>query len=69
MSSLPTSAFPIASHALPLTVAAVLLEGPEGIVLYVRGDDGRLTQLPITHDALRDMAALATGTLTRPAAH
>ena len=52
--------------ALPPTVAAALLEGPRGVVLHLRADDGGLTQMPLTRDALREIAALATAALASP---
>ena len=50
------------------TVAAALLQGPGGPVLHLRDRDGTLTTMPLTPDALREVAALAMAALTGPAA-
>ncbi|HEY8610045.1 MAG TPA: hypothetical protein VIL69_01990 [Roseomonas sp.] len=46
--------------------SAALLEGPSGVALHLHGNDGALTQVPLTLAALREIAALAGAALAGP---
>jgi hypothetical protein len=39
--------------------SAALLQGPGGVALHLHGEDGAMTQIPLTIAALREIAALA----------
>jgi hypothetical protein len=51
--------------SLPPVEGAALIEGPGGIVLCLCARGGGTFQIPLSPDALRDIAALATITLER----
>ncbi|WP_376098616.1 hypothetical protein ACE7GA_08965 [Roseomonas sp. CCTCC AB2023176] len=50
--------------SLPPVEGAALAEGPGGVVLHLRAQGGGTFRLPLSPDALREIAALATSVLT-----
>jgi len=59
-----TTPTPQPSALRPIHTAA-LMEGPGGVALHLRGDDGAMTQVPLTLAALREIAALAGAALVQ----
>lgn len=53
-------AFPV---TLPPVEGAALADGPGGVVLHLRASGGGVLRLPLSPDALREIAALATDAL------
>lgn len=49
---------------LPPVEGAALADGPGGVVLHLRASSGGVLRLPLSPDALREIAALATDALS-----